>query len=222
MKLSPSRTSFRTDQAFAVRGARLGLRYPCPGDAAALYALARDPRVTRFFSWGPYRAVDDARAWIATLAARRAEGVALELAIVDAHDRPVGITLLNDVSLRDRRSVVGTWLGQAYWGTGVNRDSKALVAGLAFGALGMTRLGAYADVRNARSQAALERVGFRREGVLRAFHRHGDEPRDVASYSLLREDWRRSELARGAGVVDGRPPAAFVACGAPTRSITRP
>jgi RimJ/RimL family protein N-acetyltransferase len=33
----------------------------------------------------------------------------------------------------------------------------------------MERLGSYADVRNARPQAALERIGFRREGVLRAF-----------------------------------------------------
>ncbi|HWH10609.1 MAG TPA: GNAT family protein, partial [Solirubrobacteraceae bacterium] len=47
----------------------------------------------------------------------------------------------------------GTWLGRAHWGTGANRDAKALIARLAFGSLGLERLGAYADVRNLRSQA---------------------------------------------------------------------
>jgi ribosomal-protein-alanine N-acetyltransferase len=209
--------------AFIVRGARLSLRYPRLDDAGALYALARDPQVTRYFSWGPYREEDDARAWLATLPGRRAAGIALELAIVDRSDQPVGITLLNDVCLRDRRCVVGTWLGRAHWGTGANGESKALVAGLAFGALGMARLGAYADVRNARSQAALERVGFTREGVLRAFHRHDDEPRDVATYSLLRPEWQRSALAQAEARIHGRPPARFLAAPAEvTSSVTAP
>jgi ribosomal-protein-alanine N-acetyltransferase len=73
-----------------------------------------------------------------------------------------------------------------HWGTGANRETKALVAHLAFGPLRLERVGAYADVRNARSQAALERLGITREGTMHAFHRHDDVPRDVVLYSLLR------------------------------------
>jgi len=203
--------SIPRSRGITAHSATLGLRYPRPSDAPALYALASDPEVTRYFSWGPYRDEDQARAWLATLAARRRAGIALELAIVDRTDQPIGITLLNDVSLRDRRCCVGTWLGRAHWGTGANRESKALIARLAFSALRMERLGAYADVRNERSQAALKRIGFEREGVLRAFHRHGDQPRDVMVYSLLRAHWERSELARADILVTGRPPARFVA-----------
>lgn len=199
------------DRDLRVRGPRLALRLPTPHDAPALFALASDPQVTSFLSWGPYRHEREAAAWLATLPARRAAGVALELAVVDASDTPIGITLLGELQQRDRRAVVGTWLGREHWGTGANREAKALVARLAFGPLGLERLAAYADVRNARSRAALRRIGFAEEGVLRAFHRHGGEPRDVVVCSLLRAEWEHGPLARIPAEVSGRPPAAFVA-----------
>lgn len=190
------------------------MRYPRAGDAPALFALAADPEVTRFFSWGPYRRPEEASAWLATLPARRAAGEALELAVVDGSDAPIGITLLSEFSLRDRRAVVGTWLGQAHWGTGANREAKALICRLAFEALGLERLGAYADVRNARSQAALQRLGFSPEGVLRGFHRHRGDARDVALYSLVRSEWERGELADVPVRIAGAPPPAFVGASA--------
>jgi [ribosomal protein S5]-alanine N-acetyltransferase len=197
------------DESLAVRGPHLSLRVPRPADAPALFALASDPEVTRFFSWGPYRAVDEAERWLETLPARRESGVALELAVVDGDDLPIGITLFNDFDRRDRRGVVGTWFGRDHWGTGANGESKSLMAHLAFGPLGLERLGSYADVRNGRSQRALEKVGFVREGVLRAFHRHGDEPRDVVVYSMLRVEWEQSDHARVAVEITGSVPAAF-------------
>ncbi len=129
--------------------------------------------------------------------------------MVDGAGAPIGITLLSELSRRDRRAVVGTWLGRAHWGTGANRETKALICRLAFETLGLERLGAYADVRNARSQGALERLGFAREGVLRGFHRHGGEARDVALYSLLRSEWERGELASVPSRIEGAPPEAF-------------
>jgi ribosomal-protein-alanine N-acetyltransferase len=194
-----------------VSGVGLQLRYPRPDDAPALFALASDPEVTRFFSWGPYRELAEVQEWLGTLPARRETGTALELAILDDAAGVIGITLLSEFSRRDRRCVVGTWLGRSHWGTGANLQVKALVARLAFERLGIERLGAYADLRNRRSQVALERVGFEREGVLRAFHRHGDEPRDVVTYALLRVDWPRSPLASVSARVSGEPPAAFCA-----------
>jgi len=194
---------------FMVCGPSLALRYPGPRDASALFALARDPGVTRFFSWGPYRDEREARTWLATLPARRARGIALELAVVDTADVAIGITLLSELHRRDRRAVVGTWLGRCHWGTGANRETKALITHLAFGLLGLERVGAYADVRNTRSRKALERIGFTCEGVLHEFHRHDGIPRDVALYALLRRQWRLGKLAQLPVRISGTPPAAF-------------
>lgn len=193
-----------------IRGPSSALRIPREQDARRLFELASDAEVTRFFSWGPYQEEGEALAWLRTLPERRAEGIALELAIVDSDDWVIGITAVLEVSKRDRRAVVGTWLGQAYWGTGANAESKALLAHLAFEELRMERLGAWADVRNPRSQHALERLGFVREGTLRAFHRHGDERRDVVSFSLLRDEWVASELAAVPVSVRGAIPEGFV------------
>ncbi len=193
-----------------IRGPHVRLRTPRETDARRLFELASDAEVTRFFSWGPYRAQEEAVEWLSTLPQRRADGVALELAVVDADDWMIGITGVFEISKRDRRCIVGTWLGQAYWGTGANAESKALVARLAFEPMRMERLGAWADVRNPRSQHALERLGFVREGTLRAWHRHNDERRDLLSYSLLREEWLQSDLAAVPARLSGTVPDAFV------------
>ena len=67
-------------EQFELGGPRVRLRIPREQDARRLFELASDAEVTRFFSWGPYQAEAEALAWLQTLPARRAEGVALELA----------------------------------------------------------------------------------------------------------------------------------------------
>lgn len=194
-----------------LHGPSLTLRYATPDDAHALFELGSDPAVTRFFSWGPYVRIEEPVAYVVGLADRRERGEQLDLLVVHRADGPIGVVGLAELSRRDRRAVVGTWLGRRWWGSGANRETKALIAHLAFAHLGLDRLGAYADVENARSQAALERVGFVREGLLRRWHRHGERAHDVHVYSLLREEWAASPLAAIPVTLRGRPPAAFVA-----------
>ena len=191
-------------------GPSFRLRYARRADAAPLLELGSDPEVTRFFSWGPYSTIEEPEAYIAGLPGERSRGERLDFLIVDGADAPVGVTGLTELSLRDRRAVVGTWLGRNHWGTGANRASKALIAWLGFRVLGLERLGAYADLDNPRSQAALEKLGFQPEGVLRRWHRHGESVHDVRTYSWLRAEWEGSELAGQAIVVRGEPPAAWL------------
>ena len=192
-----------------VRGPRLALRYPRPGDAPRLFELGADAEVTRFFSWGPYRDVSEPLAYIDSLAEQRAAGSRLEFGIADRDDRLIGITGLSELSRRDRRAVVGTWLGRPYWGTGANAESKALVLWLAFEVLGLQRTTALASPENHRSIAALERLGFVHEGVLRSWHLHHGRPRDCAVLRMTRAEWEATELARTPVTVDGAPPQSF-------------
>jgi ribosomal-protein-alanine N-acetyltransferase len=202
-------TGTYTIDAVQITGPSLTLRYATPADAAALLVLGSDPEVTRFFSWGPYGSIAEPAAYIAGLAGERERGERLDFLIVDHELGPVGVTGLSELSRRDRRAVIGTWLGRAHWGTGVNGEGKALVARLGFEHLGLERLGAYADLDNPRSQAALERIGFRREGVLRRWHRHGDRVHDVITYSWLKDEWASSPLAQTPVAIRGEAPAAF-------------
>ena len=191
-------------------GPNLTLRLATPADAPALFELASDPQVTRFFSWGPYTSIEQPLAYIEKLVGQRERGEQLDVLIVDHQHGPIGVTGLVEFSHRDRRAIVGSWLGRRWWGSGANTEAKALVARLAFEHLGLDRVGAYADVENGRSQAALAKVGFVREGVLRSWHRHGDTVHDVVMYGLLRDDFARSPLSAVPATLRGEPPEAFV------------
>ena len=174
-----------------IEGPGLALRTPRPDDADALFELGRDPEVVQFFSWGPYRDRAEAAAFIDRVVRERP----YEFFIVGPDDRPVGLTGLTELSERDQRAVVGTWLGREHWGSGANAASKALILHFAFKHLGLQRVSAYAHPENARSLAALAKLSFTHEGVLRHWHVHHGEPRDVTIQRLLREEWEGGPLA---------------------------
>ena len=207
--LASSREPFELEP-LCVRGPRLALRYATSADAGRLFALASDPAVTRFFSWGPYTSVSQPEAYIAGLAGKRSAGELLDFLIVHPSDGPIGVTGLSELARRDRRATVGSWLGHAWWGSGANFEAKAMISALAFERLGFDRLTAWANTRNGRSQRALERIGFRREGVLTAWHRHGDRVHDVVIFGLLRAAWEHSPLHDVPVTIEGTPPPAFV------------
>lgn len=171
-----------------VTGPTLELRPPGPGDVDALLALASDPEVTRWFSWGPYTERAQPEAYVARCAEQRRTGEQLDLLVVHRERGPAGITGLSEFSARDRRAMVGTWFGRDFWGTGANRESKALLAHLAFEVMGLHRLGSYSNPDNERSTRALLGVGFRHEGVLRHWHRHGERFLDVNVFGMLADE----------------------------------
>jgi [ribosomal protein S5]-alanine N-acetyltransferase len=188
-------------------GPNLTLRYAEPADAPRLFELASDEEVTRWFSWGPYRSLQEPRSYIEQLASERDRGERLDLLIDHREDGPIGVTGLSELARRDRRAMVGTWLGRDHWGSGANAESKALVLHLAFVVCGLERVGAYSNPGNERSARALAKLGFRHEGLLRAWHRHGEVHHDVNVYGLLRSEWAGAPFDV---VVDGAPPANWV------------
>ena len=195
---------------FSLTGPRLTLRPPEPDDAAVLLELASDPEVTRWFSWGPYTELAEPEAYIARCALQREQGTQLDMLIVDHELGPAGIIGLSEFSYRDRRCMVGTWLGSSHWGTHVNRESKALVAHLGFELLDMNRIGAYSNPENVRSTKALEAVGYVHEGVLRDWHRHDGRFLDVNIFGMIRSDWALGDQASQQVKIEGEIPAAFV------------
>jgi ribosomal-protein-alanine N-acetyltransferase len=189
-----------------VRGPELSLRLLQAEDADSLFELGRNPEISRFFSWDPYSSVDDAISFIDSLARQREGGERFELGIFGNDGQLLGLTGFSEFSRRDRRAVLGTWLGRPHWGSGANRDSKALVLALGFRSLGLLRVTALASPQNVRSVAALQRLGFVHEGVLRGWHVHSGVPRDVAVLRMMRDEWERTPLAEVEVVIEGDPP----------------
>jgi RimJ/RimL family protein N-acetyltransferase len=164
--------------------------------ASGLLAAADTEEV---FAWLPYSRLADlmgARAWIADALADRDADRRLPFAVLDAGDRSViGSTSYWDFDARNANVEIGsTWLSRASWGTGCNAEAKLLLMTHAFETLGLERVAFRTDIRNERSQRAIERLGAVKEGVHRHEMRRRDGSwRDSIHYSILRADWPNVE-----------------------------
>ena len=85
---------------------------------------------------------------------------------------------------------LGTMLFKPFWGSPANKEAKYLLLRHAFEVLRAERVQFKVDLRNERSQRALEALGAVREGVLRKNRRLPDGAfRDDVVYSVLKEEW---------------------------------
>ncbi|MDX6393557.1 MAG: N-acetyltransferase [Streptosporangiaceae bacterium] len=136
--------------------------------------------------------VEDATRHIAHALAARARGVRLPYAQLDAvTGQFAGTTSLYDLNPALRTLGIGhTWLGQQWWRTGHNTESKLLIMTFAFETLGAVRVVWHTDIFNTRSQAAIERLGAVREGLLRKHRLRRDGSwRDTVQYAMVDDDW---------------------------------
>jgi RimJ/RimL family protein N-acetyltransferase len=102
----------------------------------------------------------------------------------------VGRTCYYDVVGGIRVDIGNTIYGREVWGTMVNPTCKLLLLTHAFEQLEVHRVGMRCDHRNARSHAAIRKLGATFEGTLRCFRPAADGTvADVDYFSVLREEW---------------------------------
>lgn len=109
----------------------------------------------------------------------------------NADDRVVGSTSYLNPDPGHRRVEIGaTWLTPRAQRTAINTEAKYLLLEHAFERLDCIRVEFKTDARNARSRAALERLGATEEGTLRHHMIMPDgHLRDSTYYSILRTEW---------------------------------
>jgi len=84
-------------------------------------------------------------------------------------------------------------LAPPYRGKGIMTRACRAMVGHAFTNLRLNRIDCWVDVKNTRSVAVPERLGFKREGVLRQWVCYGDDWfGDIAVYAVLRSEWNSS------------------------------
>ena len=128
--------------------------------------------------------------WVEKALAMRDAGRELPFAIV-ADGRVVGSTRFYDIDLSVPTLAIGyTFHAASVWRSHVNTANKRLMLGHAFDTLGAQSVFFHTSHLNLRSQAAIERLGARFEGVLRALMRHKDGSlRDTNVYSIIAPEW---------------------------------
>lgn len=138
----------------------------------------------------------DTRQYIAAALAMHEEGSRLAFAVLDATTGQVmGSTSYHDILPAVKRVEIGyTWYASRWQRTHVNTTCKLLMLSHAFETLGCHVVGWRTDNFNFRSQRAIERLGARKDGVIRghALRRDGTI-RDTVMYSLRAGEWPESK-----------------------------
>ena len=134
----------------------------------------------------------DTRAYIETALRMRDEGNRFAFAVLDdATGRVLGTTSYHDILPAVKRVEIGyTWYRQSVQRTHVNTTAKLLMMGHAFDTLGCHVVGWRTDNFNFASQRAIERLGAKKDGVIRghALRRDGTI-RDTVMYSMRSGEW---------------------------------
>jgi N-acetyltransferase len=159
--------------------------------AAGLKAAAADGELWRLRVTS-VPAPSEAESYIATALAMREQGSRFAFAVLDdASGQVLGSSSFHDILPAVKRLEIGyTWYAQRCQRTHVNTACKLLMMSHAFETLGSNMLGWRTDNFNFASQRAIERLGARKDGVIRghAMRRDGTI-RDTVIYSLAKGEW---------------------------------
>jgi N-acetyltransferase len=164
----------------------------CEAHVPDLAAVGQDDSIWAYIPYPLVRSEADMRAWVIDLLERQTRGTDLPFAVVQLETgRAVGASRYLDIQPANRAvEIGGTWYGRVYQRTAVNTECKYLLLCHAFDDLGCVRVQLKTDLRNERSQRAIERIGAVREGVLRHSMIMPDgHLRDSVYYSILAEEW---------------------------------
>jgi RimJ/RimL family protein N-acetyltransferase len=155
-------------------------------------AMRGDDEVWRYLPVRTPESLDDLEVWMQE--ALRLQELAERLpftVVYGATGVIAGNTSYMSIEEANRNLEIGwTWYGREYRRTAVNTECKYLLLTHAFETLGCVRVSFRTDLRNERSQRAIERIGGVREGVLRRNRLLSNGyQRSTVCYSILDDEW---------------------------------
>jgi N-acetyltransferase len=158
----------------------------------ALLEAARDPAIFQYYVTPPLGAEAEMTKWMESILKNQAAGTDVCWVTVRRSDgRVVGATTYLDIRRVNRGLEIGnTWLTPEVQRTAVNTEAKYLQLRHAFEVLGAVRVQLKTDERNAKSRAAITRLGASFEGILRKYQaRYDGFVRNTAMFSIIAEEW---------------------------------
>ena len=104
-------------------------------------------------------------------------------------NKVIGQVYLNAPDMVNQRAEIGYMLSHNHWGKGIAAEAAGAVLIYGFETLGLNKIFATCDVRNTRSWRVMEKLGMKREGLLRNHLKWRGEFLDEYYYGILRSEW---------------------------------
>lgn len=160
---------------------------------------ANDPAVTEYLTWEPHGSIEATQGLLEMWCAKYAEPSYYNWAI-EFEGEVIGCLEVVGIHERSERAIIGYCMSKKHWGKGIMPETFSAVIDHLFGTVGFNSIEAEHDVFNPKSGRVMEKCGMTKDGVRRAAWKHGDgEYHDLANYSILRDEWRKSWLDRCKG-----------------------
>ncbi|MBA7569353.1 hypothetical protein ES708_11092 [subsurface metagenome] len=162
------------------------------GDVERLYQAARES-ITEMSPWMPWchadYSIEESRAWLELRAEAWEKGTEYEFVITDAKDGSfLGGCGLNHIDYKNRIANIGYWVRTSRTKRDVASAAVRLLAQFGFKKLKLNRIEVKAAVGNKASQRVAEKIGAKREGILRNRMVVRDRVYDMVMFSLIPED----------------------------------
>jgi RimJ/RimL family protein N-acetyltransferase len=157
-----------------------------------LFLTGQESETWLYMQCNPCESREALQQWITETLLLQQSGECVPFAIIDlTTERAIGSTRYLNIVPHDYGLEIGwTWLDPAIRRSGVNTECKYLLIKHAFDDLKAIRVQLKTDSRNLRSQAAIERIGALKEGILRNHMIRADGyRRHTVYYSILDSEW---------------------------------
>lgn len=179
---------------FPLRTARLLLREFRDDDFDDVHAYASQPDVARYMDWGP-NPLAETRAFMQRMFDAQATWPRddVNLAIEHAGDRRVIGSIRLGRKPAEHAADLGYSINRDYWSRGIATEASRAMLKVAFGVLGVHRVWAWCDVRNAASYRVMEKLAMRREGHMRQDRFIKGAWRDTYLYAILADEFGRAQ-----------------------------
>ena len=171
-------------------GRHVTLRPFVEADLPALVEVAREGNLWDIF-YGNVSMMKVPERWLAAALKERDVGRALLFTVETPGGEVVGTTRYMRIAPQHRRlEIGGTFYATRVQRTGVNTEAKRMLLAHAFDVMGCQAIQIRTDTLNTRSQRAIERLGAKKDGVLRGHQMMADgRIRDSVVYSIIDREW---------------------------------
>ena len=173
-----------------LRGERVWLRPMEERDLAAYVAGVNDTEVGGKAGYRVPISLAEATAWLQRHAEPVRSGNTFLFAVCElGDDRFIGTIWFKEVNQLDANAELAIYMDRDHIGSGWGTDAQRTLVAFGFGTLGLERIWLTVNADNARAIRSYEKVGFRREGVMRRAFRVRGQLTDSLLMSILRDEW---------------------------------
>lgn len=160
-------------------------------DAAPVRRYAGDPKVARTTLHVPHPYPDGAaEKWIASHLLHYLEKRNAVFAVRSPTGDVIGAINLG-LNMKDEMAELGYWIGVPFWNKGFCTDAARRVVQFGFDELGLNRIYARHLDGNTGSGRVMEKIGMKKEGILRQHVMKNGVLNDIVEYGMLRSEYEK-------------------------------